>query len=52
MIFIFGGIAWTLALLYLPERWPALRQHAVDGLLTAPWVLILLSPSWSTWRFT
>ena len=44
MIFIFGGIAWALALVYLPERRPSLHRLAVDGLLTAPWVLILLSP--------
>ena len=44
MIFIFGGIAWALAMLYLPERRPALRRLVIDGLLTAPLVLLLLSP--------
>jgi hypothetical protein len=44
MIFIFGGIAWAFAMLYLPEYRPALRRLFVDGLLTAPPVIIILSP--------
>jgi hypothetical protein len=44
MIFCFGGLAWALALAYLPERRPVLRRLAVDGLWTAPLVLLALSP--------
>jgi hypothetical protein len=44
MIFIFGGIAWALALVYLRERRAVLRRLVMDALLTAPWVLIALSP--------
>ena len=44
MIFVFGGIAWALAMVYLPERRILLRRLVVDALLTAPLVLLLLSP--------
>jgi hypothetical protein len=44
MIFLFGGIAWALGPLYLPKRRTVLRRLAVDGLLTAPPVMILLLP--------
>jgi len=44
LIFVLGGISWALALVYLPERRAVLRRLALDGLLTAPPVLIILSP--------
>jgi hypothetical protein len=44
MIFVFGGIAWGLSLVYLPARRPALRRLAIDGLWAAPLVLLALSP--------
>ncbi len=44
MIFVFGGVSWILAVLYLPERRAALRRVVVDGLWTAPGVIILLLP--------
>jgi len=44
MIFVFGAIAWGLALAYLPARRPALRLLLADGLCTAPFVLLVLSP--------
>jgi hypothetical protein len=43
-IFLFGGIAWLLALAYLPARRPALWRLLVDGLATGPFVAILLAP--------
>lgn len=43
-IFVFGGIAWALALLYMPERRPALRRLFVDGLWAAPFVVVPLAP--------
>lgn len=43
-IFVFGGIAWALALLYLQERRPALRRLFVDGLWAAPFVALPLAP--------
>ena len=44
MIFFFGGIALGLSMAYLPARRRALRRLAVDGLWTAPLVVVLLSP--------
>ncbi|HYP64164.1 MAG TPA: hypothetical protein VEQ16_09760 [Acidocella sp.] len=44
MIFVFGGIAWALALAYLPEQRPVLRRLFVDGLWTAPFVALPLVP--------
>ncbi len=44
MIFVFGAIAWMLAMLYLPEQRPQLRRLVIDALLTAPFVLLALSP--------
>jgi hypothetical protein len=44
MIFLFGGIAWGLGMAYLPGRRRALRRLAVDGLWTAPLVVLALSP--------
>lgn len=44
MIFVFGGFAWALALLYLPGHRPALRRLFADGLYTAPLVALPLLP--------
>jgi hypothetical protein len=44
LIFVFGGIAWLLALYYLPERRAELRRLVLDGLLAAPIVIVMLSP--------
>jgi hypothetical protein len=44
MIFLFGGIAWSLSMAYLPARRRALRRLAADGLWVAPLVLLVLSP--------
>ncbi len=44
LIFVFGGITWLFALLYLDEYRPKLRRLFVDGLYTAPLTLIMLSP--------
>lgn len=44
MIFILGGIAWGLALVYLPGRRVALQRLFIDGLLTAPFVAVVLAP--------
>ena len=44
MIFVFGGIAWALALAYLPARRPALRRLFTDALITAPFVVLPLVP--------
>jgi hypothetical protein len=44
MMFIFGAIAWALALAYLPQWRAALRRLFTDLLATAPAVVILLSP--------
>lgn len=44
MIFVFGGIAWALALAYLPARRPGLRRLLADGLITAPFVALPLVP--------
>jgi hypothetical protein len=44
MIFVFGGIAWLLALLYLPHRRPVLWRLLADGLWTAPFVALPLVP--------
>jgi hypothetical protein len=43
-IFIFGGLAWLLALLYLPARRQALIRLFYDGLWTGPAVALALSP--------
>ncbi len=42
--FFFGGIAWLLALYYLPARRQVLRRLLVDGLVTGPFVAVVLSP--------
>jgi hypothetical protein len=44
MIFVFGGIAWALALVYLPERRPVLWRLLADGLWTALFVVLPLLP--------
>lgn len=44
MIFVFGGIAWALALVYLPARRPVLKRLFTDGLWTAPFVTLPLIP--------
>lgn len=44
MIFVFGAIAWGVALQYLPERRAALRRLFVDGLVCAPFVALPLVP--------
>jgi hypothetical protein len=44
MLFVFGGLTWALALLYMPERRSQLRRLFIDGLCTAPLVVICLSP--------
>jgi hypothetical protein len=44
MVFVFGGIAWGLGYLYLPERRAALRRLFVDGLYTAPFVALPVLP--------
>lgn len=44
MIFIFGGLAWVLALAYLPRHRPALKRLFADGLYTAPCVALPLLP--------
>jgi hypothetical protein len=44
LVFVFGGIAWLLAMLYLPEQRMVLRRLVIDGLLTAPLVIVILSP--------
>lgn len=44
LIFVFGGIAWALAMLYLPERRVVLRRLVADALCAAPIVLIPLVP--------
>lgn len=43
-IFLFGGLAWVLALFYLPPSRPALRRLLVDGLCAAPFVVLPLVP--------
>lgn len=43
-MFVFGGIAWALAMPYLPERRVALLRLAADGLLAVPLALVVLSP--------
>jgi hypothetical protein len=48
LVFVFGGMAWLFALLYLPARRAALRRLFVDGLITGVFVTLLLSP----WLFT
>ena len=44
MIFVFGGIAWALCLAYLPARRQVLLRLLADGLCTAPFVVLALSP--------
>ena len=44
MIFIFGGIAWLLALSFIPAQRGILVRLFIDGLLAAPIVAIALSP--------
>jgi hypothetical protein len=44
MIFVFGGIAWGLALAYLPARRGALWRLAWDGVLAGPIVVLAVSP--------
>ncbi len=44
MIFVFGGLAWALALAYLPERRLVLKRLLADGLITAPFVALPLAP--------
>jgi len=41
---VFGGFAWALAYLYLPARRAVLRRLVVDGLITAPVVMLPLLP--------
>lgn len=43
-VFVFGGLAWILALLYLPDRRAALWRLAIDGLYVAPFVVLPLVP--------
>jgi hypothetical protein len=43
-IFLFGGLAWLAALLYLPGLRPRLRRLLIDGLFTGAIVIFLLSP--------
>jgi hypothetical protein len=44
LIFVFGGMAWMAAWLYLPARRMVLQRLFVDGLYTAPFVAIPLVP--------
>jgi len=44
MLFIFAGIAWAFAILYLPSHRPGLRRLFTDSLATSPLVIIVLSP--------
>jgi hypothetical protein len=43
-VFVFGGIAWILALLYLPDRRPALLRLFADALWATPFVALPLAP--------
>ena len=44
MIFVFGGIAWALAIVYMPERRPVLRRLFADGLWAGLFVVLPLIP--------
>jgi hypothetical protein len=44
MIFLFGCIAWVLAMTYFPQRRAVLRRLVSDGLWTSPFVILALSP--------
>jgi len=44
LVLVFGGIAWLLALLYLPARRQVLIRLLYDGIFTAPFVAVPLSP--------
>ncbi len=44
LIFIFGGVAWLFAMLYLAEQRAKLRRLFIDALTAAPLVTILVSP--------
>jgi len=44
LIFVFGGVAWALALHYLPERRPVLLRLVGDGLIAAPMIIVILLP--------
>jgi hypothetical protein len=43
-IFVFGGFAWLLEFLYMPERRKVLLRLVIDGLVAAPFVVIVLLP--------
>jgi hypothetical protein len=44
LIFVFGGIAWVLAALYLAERRAGLRRLFEDAAYIVPGVVLVLSP--------
>jgi hypothetical protein len=44
MVFVFGGLAWMLALACMPSRRPGLKRLFTDGLITAPFVALPLLP--------
>jgi hypothetical protein len=44
LIFVFGGVTWLLALLYLAERRGVVARLFTDGLATAPLVILAVSP--------
>jgi hypothetical protein len=44
LIFVFGGMLWLLAMLYLPAARGRLRRLLVDGLAAGPVVGVVLSP--------
>ncbi len=44
LVFVFGGICWAFAMVYLPARRAALRRLVVDGLATALPVVAVLAP--------
>jgi hypothetical protein len=43
-IFVFGGFAWLLAVLYMLERRAVLWRLFVDGLIATPFVVVVLLP--------
>lgn len=44
LVFIFGGIAWLFAMLYLADQRVKLWRLFIDALAAAPLVVLLLSP--------
>ena len=44
LIFVFGGVAWMFAYLYVGAHRPALRTLFIDALVTAPFVIVAAGP--------